>query len=267
MATILITGAAGRIGTAVLPLLRQHGHRLRLLDLVPPPAAADEDEVLLASATDEEAMRAAARGVDLLLHLAGFSSERPWRDIVDVNIESTRVALDAARDEAVPVTVLAGSVHATGFTPSDRAEAPVPRARPDTYYGLSKVLGEALGDLYADRFAMRIVSARIMTFEDRPHDARARSTWLSPADFVRLVEAALRVPAGHHVVWGVSRNARRTVSLEAGLAIGFDPQDDADQHLDGLVAELRVASSDDIPPVGSDPLGGVYTDRPLGGTW
>lgn len=267
MATILITGAAGRIGTATLPLLRRRGHRLRLLDLVAPPAATAEDDVLIASATDDAAMHDAARGVDLLLHLAGFSGERPWRDIVDVNIESTRSALDAARDERVPVTVLASSVHAAGFVPSDEAGDGMPRARPDTYYGLSKAVMESLADLYADRFGMRIVCARIMTFADRPHDARSRSTWLSPADFVRLVEAALDAPVGNRVVWGVSRNARRTVSLEPGRAIGFEPQDDADQHLDALVAGLGLDSPDDVRAVGSDPLGGVFPEGALGGTW
>jgi nucleoside-diphosphate-sugar epimerase len=263
VAFILITGAAGSIGSAVTPLLRAAGHRLRLLDLQAPAAATDADEVVLASAVDDDAMRAAAAGADLVVHLASFPSERGWRDIVDVNIESARVALDAARDAGVAI-LLASSVHAAGFVPSDQAGDGMPRARPDTYYGVSKVVAEALGDLYADRFGMRIVSARIMTFGDRPHTARARSTWLSPADFARLVEAALAAPPGSHVVWGVSANSRRTVSLEPGRSIGFEPQDDAEAHVDALAAELGLRSPDDIPPVGSDPVGGVFTTIPLG---
>ncbi len=265
MATILVTGAAGRIGTAVTPLLRARGHRLRLLDLVPPTA--EGDEVVIGSATDDTVMRAAADGADLLLHLAGHASERPWRDIVDVNLESTRVVLDAARDAAVPVTVLASSVHAAGFVPSDRAADRVVRARPDTYYGFAKVAGEALADLYADRFGMRIVSARIMTFEERPSTARARSTWLSPGDFARLVEAALGAPVGHAVVWGVSANTRRTVSLDAGLDVGYRPVEDAEDHVGTLARDLGLDSPDDIRPVGDDPLGGVFVESPLGGTW
>jgi uronate dehydrogenase len=263
MATILITGAAGSIGTAVTPLLRRSGHRLRLLDLARPSAATDEDEVVLASAIDDEAMRAAAAGTHLVVHLASHASERTWRQIVDLNVESTRVALDAAY-EAGAAILLASSVHAAGYVPSDEAGDGMPRARPDTYYGFSKVVSEALGDLYADRFGMRIVNARIMTHEDRPHTARARSTWLSTADFARLVEAALTVPPGNHVVWGVSANTRRTVDLEPGRAIGYEPQDDAEAHVDALAAELGVMSPDDIRPVGSAPLGGIFVDIPLG---
>jgi uronate dehydrogenase len=263
VALILITGAAGSIGTAVAPLLRDAGHRLRLLDLADPPAATDADDVRIASATDDDAMRDAAAGTDLVVHLASFASERTWRDIVDVNVESTRVALDAARDAGAAI-LLASSVHAAGFVPSDTAGHGIPRSRPDTYYGFSKVAAEALGDLYADRFGMRIVSARIMTFGDRPHTARSRSTWLSPGDMARLIEAALTAPAGNSVVWGVSANARRTVDLEPGRAIGYEPQDDADEHLPELAAELGLPSPDGIPPVGTDPLGGDFTVHPLG---
>ena len=263
MAEILITGAAGSIGTAAAPLLRGAGHRLRLLDLVAPVSATDADDVLIASALDEAAMRSAAAGTDLVVHLASFASERSWRDIVDVNVESARVALDAAR-EAGAAILLASSVHAAGYVPSDTAGSGMPRARPDTYYGFSKVAAEALGDLYADRFGMRIVSARIMTFEDRPHTARARSTWLSADDFARLVEAALAAPVGNSVVWGVSANTSRTVDLEPGRAIGYLPQDDAETHVLALAEELGLASPDDVRPVGSDPLGGVFTDHPLG---
>jgi uronate dehydrogenase len=263
MAEILITGAAGHIGTALLPLLRGAGHRLRLLDTATPSGAADGDDVHLASATDDVAMHRAADGADLVVHLASFPSERSWRDIVDVNIESARVALDAARDAGAAI-LLASSVHAAGFVPSDEAGDGMPRARPDTYYGVSKVVAEALGDLYADRFGMRIVSARIMTFGDLPHTARARSTWLSAGDCFRLVEAALTAPVGNHVVWGVSANTRGTVDLGPGRAIGYEPKDDAEAHMVALAAELGLGSPDDIPPVGSDPLGGVFTDHPLG---
>ena len=57
---------------------------------------------------------------------------------------------------------------------------------------------------------------------------------------------------GHHVVWGVSRNTRRRVDLAPGLAIGFDPQDDAEAHAADV--ERRDPSS---PP---GLLGGGFAD-------
>jgi hypothetical protein len=117
---------------------------------------------------------------------------------------------------------------------------------------------------------MRIVSARIMSFDERPHNVRALGTWLSPADFVRLVLAARHAPPGHSIVWGISRNTRRPVSLEAGRRIGYEPTDDAEDHAEVLAAELGYASAADIPPMGDAPLGGDFTDEdahPLGAAW
>ena len=269
MARILLTGAAGRVGTAIAPLLRDAGWTLRLLDLRQPAAATAADEVVLASATDEASMAAAARDVDLLVHLAGFPEERPWPDLVSVNLESVRVALEAARAAAVPVTVIASSGHAVGATPADEAGAEVLPPRPDSYYGVVKAAGEALAQLYADRFGMRVVSARIVAFDERPRTARALSVWLSPADLVRLLLAAADAPPGHAVVWGVSANTRGVVSLEAGRALGYEPQDDAETWADRLAAELGYPSGAEVPRLGSTPLGGDWADpaRPLGRRW
>jgi nucleoside-diphosphate-sugar epimerase len=226
--------------------------------------------VVEGSATDPAVMTHAAADMDLMLHLAGHPSERPWRQIVETNIESTHVALEAARANAVAATMLASSGHAVGYTPSDAAGALVVPPRPDTFYGVSKVVGEALGSVYADRFGMRIVSARIMSFDERPRTVRALGTWLSPADFVRLVLAVRHAPVGHSIVWGISRNTRRPVSLEAGLRIGYEPLDDAEDHVAVLAAELGHASAADLPTIGDAPLGGDFTDEaahPLGATW
>ena len=116
--------------------------------------------------------------------------------------------------------LLASSVHAAGYVPADsaRVREGMPLPAPDTYYGVSKAALEALGGLYAGRFGMTVVSARIMVFRDLadgpPPSLRS---WLSPDDMARLVLATLTTTAtGHHVVWGVSRNTRRRRGPRAG---------------------------------------------------
>jgi uncharacterized protein YbjT (DUF2867 family) len=269
MTRILITGAAGRIGTALAPLLRDRGHTLRLLDLEQPPAAGPDDEAVLGSVTDEAVMREAAEGVDLLVHLASFASDREWRRMIDTNLESVRVALESARTAGVPVTLLASSGHAVGYARADAVRQRVPYPRPDSLYGFAKAAGEALASLYADHYGMRIVSARILTFDERPRTHRALSTWVSPADLARLVVAALDAPAGHRVVWGVSANTRRPVSLEAGFELGYRPEDDAERFADDVARELGLPDAAALPPLGAEPLGGEVADpaRPLGEPW
>ncbi len=269
MTRILITGAAGRIGTALTPLLRDRGLTLRLLDLTEPTAALPGDDVVLGSVTDDALMRDAARDVDLLVHLASFPSDREWRRMIDTNLESVHVALEAAHAERVPVTLLASSGHAVGYTPSDAVGDRVPYPRPDSLYGFAKAAGEALASLYADHYGMRIVSARILTFDERPRSVRALSTWVSPGDLARLVVACLHAPVGHRIVWGVSANARRPVSLEAGLELGYRPEDDAERFADELAHDLGLPGASAIPALGSEPLGGEVADpaRPLGQPW
>jgi uronate dehydrogenase len=88
----------------------------------------------------------------------------------------------------------------------------------------------ALGSLYADKYGMKVDSARIGTGGERPGNLRTLGSWLSPADSFRLVQATLsHVGApGHHVVWAVSANTRGWANLDAGRAIGFEPRDDAE---------------------------------------
>lgn len=273
---VAITGASGRIGRRVVPLLDRPGRRLRLIDTDLPDRLGDDDrwgtalhadriELRRASIEDERGIRSALDGVDAVVHLAALASERPWADILRVNIDGTQKVLEAARLGGATRVLLASSIHAVGFAePADAAMTPVLVPRPDTYYGVSKAAVEALGSVYADRYGLSIVSARICSFGDGAGPRRGLSHWLSPADAARLVEAALALDDGrHHIVWGVSANAPAAFDLTAGRAIGFEPQDDAfvdARARDGVEPEVS-------PPTG--PIGGAFTDEahPLGGSW
>lgn len=231
---IVMTGAAGMAGRGVRPLLRAAGHELVLLDLVDPEPVAGERAVV-ASVRDLGAMREAVRGADLVVHLGGISRERPWDDVVAANADGTRTVLEAARIEGVRRVLLASSTHAVGFHPVPAEPVSFLPPRPDSLYGVTKAAMEALGSVYADRHAMSVVSARIGTLLDRPNGRRSLSTWLSFPDLARLIQAvaALEEP-GHHVVWGVSRNARAWFLPGAGERIGYYPEDDAEAFAAGI---------------------------------
>ncbi|GAA1856079.1 NAD(P)-dependent oxidoreductase [Pseudonocardia ailaonensis] len=208
---------------------RLTGYDLRLLDIEPIEGG------ITASVTDLDAMVAACEGVDAVVHLGGISGEDAWERIRDVNIEGTYCVFEAARRAGVGRVVHASSNHAVGFH-ENSPEAPDDLApRPDTYYGVSKVLGEALGSLYHDRHGLDVLCLRIGSCFDAPHDLRGLSTWLSPGDVTRLVDAALTCEnPGFRTVWGISANTRRFWSLDGGRAIGYHPQDDAEQFADQL---------------------------------
>ncbi len=258
MALIALTGASGRIATTLRPRLRATGHRLVLCDapgVAVPEVDAATERAVECDLRDVDGQADAFAGADLVVHLGAYADERPWEDILAVNIDGTRAVCEAARRAGVGRMLLASSVHAAGYLPADsaRVREGMPLPAPDTYYGVSKAALEALGGLYAARFGMTVVSARIMTFAEGSRAPQSLRSWLSPDDMARLVLATLTTTAtGHHVVWGVSRNTRRLVDLAPGLAIGFDPQDDAEQH--APAAEVLDPSG---PP---GMLGGGFTD-------
>lgn len=204
---------------------------LRLLDVVEVPSD-DEVEVVTASVTDLPAMVAACADVDAVIHLGGHSVEQPWADTLETNIHGTYCVLEAARQAGVRSVVFASSNHAVGFHPASSGPDHL-FPRPDTFYGVSKVAGEALGSMYHDRYGLDVVCVRIGTCVERPLTERHLTTWLSPDDCARLMEAALAAE-GFHVVWGVSANTRGRWSLDAARALGYEPQDDSEPYADSV---------------------------------
>ncbi len=269
MPTILITGAAGQIGSMLRTRLARPGRTLRLLDTAPvdpvppdpvpldpvpvdpvpvdrapvgtrPPDTAPDEERVTASVTDLDAMTAACAGVDAVIHLAAIADEAAWERIAAVNIEGTYVAFEAARRAGVRRVIYASSNHAVGFVP--RSAFPVPDyafPAPDTYYGVAKVTGEALAALYHHRYGMDAICLRILTCAEKPRSARSLSTWLSPDDAGRLFEACLTVAdPGFRVAYGVSANTRGGwVSLAEARALGYEPRDDAEDLAAEVIAE------------------------------
>ena len=257
---VLLTGAAGRIGTWLRGGLPERGWSVRCVDVVPVPDERPGEEHLVADVTDLAATVDATHGVSAVVHMAGIAGESTWPAISHANIEGTYCVLEAARRSGVPRVVLASSNHATGDTPRPdggllrEVDAP---PRPDTYYGVAKVTMEALGSLYADRYGLDVVCLRIGSAFAEPTTTRQLSTWLSPADTVSLVDAALTAPSpGFSVVWGVSANTRRWWDLTAARALGYEPADDAEVYAEALI---EVHGEPDL----SDPVharvGGEYT--------
>ncbi len=247
METILITGAAGRIGTAARSALRDHPATLRLLDLKEAAEPADAEEMIVADCADFAAMSRACQGVDCVIHLAGIPTEAAWDDLLPANYVSTYNAFEAARRAGVRRFVFASSNHAVGYHPvEDVLDASV-EPRPDGLYGVAKVFGEALGRLYSDRHGMQVCSLRIGSFRERPLNQRELATWISHRDMGQLIRRCVDAPDfTYFVAYGVSANTRsRWTNGELGEWLGYRPEDDAEvfaSELDGPeYAEGEVA--------------------------
>jgi uronate dehydrogenase len=103
------------------------------------------------------------------------------------------------------------------------------------------VAAEATVSLYTDRHDISGIALRIGSFLPRPETMRQLATWLSPADCVRMMHAALTAEVdGFAVLYGISANTRAWWDLAPGRALGYDPQDDAE----AFAAEVAAGPDD-----------------------
>jgi uronate dehydrogenase len=231
MKNILITGAAGLIGSTLRLALRGAYPLLRLTDMRPLAEPAAGEECVVTDLTNLAALKSLMAGIDCVVHLGGVPREAPWEAILPANIVGTWNVFEAARLAAVKRVVFASSNHVIGYYRSNKDVGVDEPPRPDSRYGVSKVFGEALGRLYADKHGMSVACLRIGSFREQPEDARQLATWVSPRDMAQLVRCAIDAPAYNFLVlYGVSGNTRSRWKNSAAERIGYRPQDNAEDY-------------------------------------
>lgn len=231
MKRVLITGAGGEIGSAARAGLFGQYPSLLLLDVKPQAPARAGEILLTADITDPGATRSALQDVDCVVHLAGIPREDTWDTILPNNIVGTYNVFEAARVNGIRRVIFASSNHAVGYHRVARSIGIDVQPRPDSRYGVSKVFGESVGRLYADKYGLEVACLRIGSYRERPADARQLSTWISPRDMVELIRRCVDAPAYHYlVIYGVSANKRsRWLNPDADI-VGYRPQDDAEAY-------------------------------------
>jgi uronate dehydrogenase len=232
---LLITGAAGAIGTALRDGLRANWHRVRLTDIRPVENLTENEEAVVADVTDRPAMEAMMQGVRAVVHLAGVLGNYDLEALFRVNARGLFDVFEAARLAGVQRIVFASSNHAFGCYPITEKVSPALPPRPDSLYGVFKVLGETMLRNYYDRHGIRSVSLRIGTYRTLPIDQRSLATWLSPGDVAQLVDRSLRHPdPGCMVVNGYSNNTRLKTYDPNWAVLGYQPRDNAEDYRETL---------------------------------
>jgi uronate dehydrogenase len=245
MKTILMTGAAGGIGTYLRPELKGK-YALRLSDREPIGNLGDGESFVPADLTDLDALRKAVEGVDGILHFGGHASEGPWQAILDANIVGMRNIYEAARLEGVKRIVWASSNHAIGFYRRDRTIDHTVYPKPDSRYGVSKVFGEAMGSLYSDKYGLEVVNLRIGNVDVKPVDRRRLAIWISPRDLAQLCAIGLDHPdIRFEIFYGASDNARGWWDNSNAMKFGYRPQDRSEPYAEDVLAIEPPASDDD----------------------
>jgi len=239
MKKILITGAAGDVGGHLRRGLAGR-YELRLSDIRPIADLAPGEEFMPGDCASLRDMLRVTQGVEAIVHLGGFSVEGPWDTILRANIVGTYQVFEAAHRNGVRRMVFATSNHAVGFYDRDETIDHRVYPKPDSRYGVSKVFGEALGSLYADKYGMEVVCVRIGNVNPRPMDKRRLSIWLSPRDLAQLVAIAIDRPGiRFEIVYGVSGNRRSWYDNANAERLGYKPQDDSEAWAEEILKNER----------------------------
>ena len=238
MKTILITGAAGDVGTHLRRELAAK-YNIRASDLRSLKKIAKETYMRADVSKMADALRI-TKGVDAIVHLGGYSVEGPWEGILSANIIGCYNVFEAARRNGVKRIIFPTSNHAVGFYKRAQTIDHHVYIKPDSRYGVSKVFGEALGSLYADKYGMEFLMVRIGNVNPVPIDKRRLSIWISPRDIAQLVSIGIEHPGiKFEIVYGISANKRAWYDNSNAFRLGYKPQDNSETYAAEVLAKEK----------------------------
>jgi uronate dehydrogenase len=261
MKTVLITGAAGDVGTHLRRELAGR-YRLRLSDIKPIRDLRKTEKFVRGDVSKLADMLRATKGVDAIVHLGAWPVEGDWPLILSSNIVGGYNAFEAARRNGVKRVVFASSNHAVGFYRRDETIDHLAIPKPDSRYGVSKAFGEALGALYAYKYGLEVLAIRIGNVNPEPLDRRRLAIWISPRDIAQLVSIGIDHPAiKFEIVYGVSENQRAWYDNSNAFLLGYRPLDRSEAY----AADILAKHVDHPNPLVEQYQGGTFVAAEDGG--
>lgn len=258
---VAVTGSTGLIGRLLLDAWKRSGKYIPIGVARSTGPYADK----VADVTDLDALVEAFKDVDAVVHLAATSAvDSDWDAVLNSNLVGTRNVFEAARLAGVKQVIYASSNHAVGTYEIENVPAlwdlhdprqwdHTAEMRPDSYYGVSKVYGEAMARYYVDHHGMRSVCLRIGGVRDsenpshpsqlwkrerddeaniREQRRRMRAVWLSERDCVHLIECSLETERDWVLAYGISDNPRKIWDIDhAREVLGYAPMDAAPEEI------------------------------------
>jgi nucleoside-diphosphate-sugar epimerase len=177
---IVVTGGSGKAGRWAVRDLREHGHDVLNVDLV--PDGLPQGQSIVADLTDLGQAHDVLAGADAVVHLAAIPAPglRPTGDTFRINGMSTYNVFAAAEAHGIGRVVWASSETVLGlpfdtppaFAPIDESHPP----RPESSYALSKLVGETMAEQFARRTGIPFVGFRISNIME-PHDYARFPSW------------------------------------------------------------------------------------------
>ena len=265
MRKVLVTGAAGRIGSTFVKhsadryRFRLAVHRIAKLEEAFGAEGAAEYDAMELDFSDGEACRRACEGMDVVVHLGGNPSPVApfYGGVLEANIVGAYNVFQAAKEAGCRRIVYASSIQAVDGYPLDTTVRPEDPVRPTCLYGVSKCFGEALAHYFAYSEGLSSVVVRIGTWggnrmwNDRARVARYMSSYVSERDLCHLIVRSIETPdIRFAVVNGVSDNRFKRLDLSSTRSLlDYRPRDDAFKIF-GVNLEYLERWDEERPPAG-----------------
>lgn len=236
---VLITGTTGAIGEPLGQHLLQRGHYVRGFARRPSPGLTD---FVMGDLNDREKVYQAVEGMDTIIHLGAYPNPA---DFIDVLLQPNVVGLyyicEAAKDLGVKRLVLASTLQTVtghGYAADGHMVKIEDGPKPVNHYALTKVWGEAMGDMYARVHKLSVINVRIGWLPRNADEAkRLLESKIGPDVFLshndsnrfheRCVEAEAPAPGECITLFATSKPLHlERLDLEpARRLIGYDAQD------------------------------------------
>lgn len=243
MASVLVTGSAGRIGRAVVAELLRRGHRVRGLDLGPTPGLVDS---VVGTITDRPTVDRATAGMEAMVHLAATPDDADFlTELLPNNIVGVYHVLESARKAGVRRIVLASSGQVNwwqqraGGIPVRPEDPPSPRY----WYAAAKMFMESIGRGFSETHGISVIIARLgwcprgrEHLEAMATDPWAQDVYFSPRDAGRFFACAVEAPESvRHLVVNAASRPKVTQPFDMTAArdfLGYEPEDTWPSGLD-----------------------------------
>ena len=238
MKKLVLTGAAGRLGSVLREPLSKLCDELISSDILDGPDTLFENERFIkADLGNLDEIVSLLEGADMVVHFGAIGDEAPFETLLAPNFIGAYNIWEAAYRNQVRRVVYASSIHAVGMhKKTDFIGIDAPH-RPDTFYGLAKCFAEDLASLYWDKRGVESVCMRILSCATVTN-SRAVGSWLSYDDLIHLVERSISTPiTGFSIIYGVSNNDRAPVDNSKARHLGYHPKDNAEEFAKEIYAK------------------------------